>query len=68
LSRNDITSGPDGAFQAIVSIAPDYFEGTFIHVLATSVPGITSASAQVVVAPPNAGVKVPPEIIPGGIW
>ncbi len=67
LSRHDITSGPDGTFQAIVPI-DDYFEGTYIHVLATSVPGVASASAQVTILPPNAGVRVPPEIVPGGIW
>lgn len=68
LSRHDITSGPDGTFQAVVPIGPDYFEGTYIHVLATSVPGVASASAQVTILPPNAGVRVPPEIVPGGIW
>jgi hypothetical protein len=68
LSRNDITSSPAGTFQAIVPIASDYFRNSFIHVLATSVPGVTSASAQILVDAPNAGVVVPAEVQPGGIW
>ena len=49
LSRHDLTAGPDGKFQAIVPIAPDYMRDSFIHVLATSSPGVTSASAQLLV-------------------
>jgi hypothetical protein len=68
LSRHDMTAGPDGKFQAIVPIAPDYMRDSFIHVLATSVPGVTSASAQLLVHEPNKGVNVPVEQWPGGIW
>jgi len=68
LSRNTLTAGPDGKFQAIVPIAPDYMRDTFIHVLATSVPGVVSASAQILVHAPNAGVDVPADAFPGGIW
>jgi len=68
LSRHDLTAGPDGKFQAIVPIASDYMRDTFIHVLATSLPGVTSASAQLLVHAPNEGVNVPVEAFPGGIW
>ena len=68
LSRHELTAGPDGKFQAIVPIAPNYMRNTFINVLATSVPGVTSASAQILVDAPNAGIKVPAEQQPGGIW
>jgi len=68
LSRHDLTAGPDGKFQAIVPIAPDYMQGTFIHVLATSLPGVNSATAQLMVHEPNAGVSVPADAFPGGIW
>ena len=68
LSRSDLTSSPTGTFQAIVPIASDYFRSSFIHVLATSVPGVTSASAQILVDAPNAGVVVPAEAQPSGIW
>jgi hypothetical protein len=68
LSRHDLTAGPDGKFQAIVPIAPDYLRDSFIHVLATSSPGVISASAQLLVRAPYAGLKVPAEAQPGGIW
>ncbi|MBV9717932.1 MAG: hypothetical protein JOZ77_01315 [Candidatus Eremiobacteraeota bacterium] len=68
LSRHDLTAGPDGKFQAIVPIAPDYMRDSFIHVLATSSPGVISASAQLLVHQPNAGVTVPTDAFPGGIW
>lgn len=68
LTRHDLTAGPDGKFQAIVPIAPDYTRNSFIHVLATSTPGIASASAQLLVHEPNPGANVPFEAMPGGIW
>ncbi len=68
LSRHNLETGPDGRFQAIVPIAPDYVRDSFIHVLATSSPGVISASAQLLVHPPNEGVKVPVDSFPGGIW
>lgn len=68
LSRHDTESGPDGKFQAIVPIAPDFMRESYIHVLATSVPGVISARAQLLVREPNAGVNVPVEAMPGGIW
>jgi hypothetical protein len=68
LNRHQTTAGPDGKFQAIVPIAPDYMRDTFIHVLATSTPGVISASAQLLVQEPNQGVKVQAEAQPGGIW
>ncbi|HEV3090504.1 MAG TPA: stalk domain-containing protein [Candidatus Cybelea sp.] len=68
LSRHNLTAGPDGKFQAIVPIAPDYLRDSIIHVLATSTPGVISASAQLLVHAPNNGVKVPAEATPGGIW
>jgi hypothetical protein len=68
LSRHDLTAGPDGKFQAIVPIAPDYLRDSYIHVLATSLPGVTSASSQLLIHPANAGINVPVEAYPGGIW
>lgn len=68
LSRHNLTAEADGKFQAIVPIAPDFVRDSFIHVLATSSPGVISASAQLLVHEPNAGIKVPAEAQPGGIW
>jgi hypothetical protein len=68
VSRHDLWSGPDGKFQAVVPTGPDFIRGSFLKVLATSGPGVTSASAQILLGPPNPGVKVPWEQIPGGLW
>jgi len=68
LSRHTLTAGPDGKFQAIVPIAPDYMRDSYINVLATSLPGVVSASTQLLVEAPNPGVNVPAEAWPGGIW
>lgn len=68
VSRQTLTAGPDGKFQAIVPIGPDYMRDTYIRVLATSLPGVTSASAQLLVQSPNAGLTIPAEAMPGGIW
>ncbi len=59
LSRHDLTAGPDGKFQAIVPIAPDYMRDSFINVLATSSPGVTSASSQLLIHAANAGITSP---------
>jgi hypothetical protein len=68
VSRQTTEAGPDGKFQAIVPIGPDYMRDTFIHVLATSLPGVVSASAQLLVKAPNEGLTIPAEAWPGGIW
>jgi hypothetical protein len=68
VSRHDIQSEPDGRFQAIVPIGPDYTPNSFLRVIATSTPGVTEATAQVTIGPPNAGLLVPWERQPGGIW
>ncbi len=68
LSRHDLTVGSDGKFQAIVPIAPDYMRDSFINVLATSLPGVVSAKSQLLIHPSTAGIQVPVEAFPGGIW
>jgi hypothetical protein len=68
IGRHDLQAGADGRFQAIVPIGPDYVRGSYVRVLATSSPGVSSASAQILIAPANAGLSVPFEQMPGGIW
>jgi hypothetical protein len=67
ISRHTLTAAPDGKFQAIIP-TDDYTRGSFLHVLATSAPGVTPASAQILVDAPNPSVTVPWEQQPGGIW
>ena len=59
LTRNDAHPDASGRFSTIVPIAPDYFRGSHIDVLASSLPGVTAATAQYVVGPPNANAVVP---------
>jgi hypothetical protein len=68
VSRHTLQTEADGRFQAIVPIGPDYTQGSYLRVIATSEPGVTEASAQVEIAPPNAGLSIPWEKQPGGIW
>jgi hypothetical protein len=68
LSRQTLTAGPDGKFQGIVPISPDYMRDTFVHVLATSLPGVTSANTELLLHEPNPDAHVPAGQIPGGIW
>ena len=68
VSRHELQASPDGTFQAIIPIGPDYTWRSLLNVLATSSPGVTSASAQILLHQPNDGVDVPFEEQPGGIW
>ncbi len=64
LSRNDVTSNADGRFDAVVPVAPGYFYGGIITVVATSLPPISDASAQIVLKAPNDNVDIPAQQVP----
>jgi hypothetical protein len=68
ISRHDLTAGPDGKFQAVLPIGPDYLRNSFLRVLATSGPNVTSASAQIVIGPPNPGANVPVDAFSSSVW
>ena len=68
VSRNDAHPDANGRFTTIVPIAPAYFRGCLLDVLATSFPGVTAATAQVVVGPPNDKVVVPATMMSGDVW
>ncbi len=59
LSRSEVASDVDGRFQAVVSVAPGFFSGGLLTLVATSLPGVTRASAQMVMEQPNWKVSVP---------
>lgn len=61
LSRHDVQPDVNGNFQAEVPIAADYIPNTILRVVASSVPGTTPASAQMIIVAPNSGVTVPLE-------
>jgi hypothetical protein len=64
ISRSEVSSDLDGRFQAIVSIAPGFFSGGILTLVATSLPGVTRASAQIIVKEPNWKVTVPGDDLP----
>jgi hypothetical protein len=67
LSRSEVASDVDGRFQAVVSVAPGFFEGGLLTLVATSLPGVTRASAQVVMKNPNWKVTVPGDEVPKSV-
>jgi hypothetical protein len=61
VSRHDVITDVSGRFGAVIPIASAYERGTILRVIATSLPGVGSASAQLVTGAPNDGVDVPLE-------
>lgn len=59
VSRHDVQPDVNGRFSATVPIASDYTRGSILRVLATSAPGVTPATAQVYVGPPNGAMTLP---------
>jgi len=64
VSRHDVATDVNGRFGAVIPIASAYERGTLLQVLATSTPGVGSASANLVTGSPNPGVSVPLELRP----
>lgn len=64
VSRHDIVTDVNGRFGAIIPIASAYERGTLLRVVATSSPGVASATKQLVMDAPNSGVTVPLEQLP----
>jgi hypothetical protein len=64
VSRHDVVSDVNGRFGAIIPIASAYERGTLLRVVATSSPGVASASVQLTMEAPNNGVTVPLEQLP----
>jgi len=68
VSRHDAHPDASGRFQTIIPIAPNFLRGSIMDVLATSFSGVTPATAQFIVGPPNGKTSVSAEYMPGGIW
>lgn len=67
LTRRQVFSGPDGRFEAIVSVTPGNIRGAYLTMVASSVPGVASASLRFEMKAPNDGLKVPFEQEPRSI-
>ena len=61
LSRSRLSSDADGSFTARVSIAPGYLRGAYLTLVASSVPGVTSATYRLQAKAPNGDVSLPAE-------
>jgi hypothetical protein len=59
VSRHDVVADATGRFGAVIPIASAYERGVVLTLLATSAPGVSSASARLVTDAPNAGASVP---------
>ena len=64
VSRHDVVTDVNGRFGAIIPIASAFERGTVLRVVATSSPGVASATSQLVTQAPNSGVTVPLEQMP----
>ena len=61
VSRHDVVTDVNGRFRAVIPVASAYERGTLLRVVATSLPGVSPASTQLVIGAPNAGVTIPLE-------
>jgi len=61
VSRQDVVTDVNGRFGAVIPIASAYERGTILKIVATSLPGVVPAAAQLVINAPNPGVNVPLE-------
>ena len=64
LTRRQVFTDDDGHFRTVVSIAPGYLRGAYLTVVASSVPGVASASFRFEMKAPNGDVAVPAEQTP----
>lgn len=64
VSRHDVVTDVNGRFGAVIPIASAYERGTILKIVATSLPGVLPAAAQLVINAPNPGANVPLERTP----
>jgi hypothetical protein len=61
LTRRQVFAGSDGRFDANVTVTPGNLRGAYLTLVASSVPGVESASLRFEMKAPNAALKVPAE-------
>ena len=67
LNRQVVAADTNGTFAAELPIASGYYRGGILTVVASSVPGVTSARTQVAAKAPNAGLSIPADQEPKSI-
>ena len=67
LTRRQVFSGPDGRFDANVSVTPGNLRGALLTMVASSVPGVASASVRFQMIAPNDGLTIPFDVEERGV-
>lgn len=67
LSRHELLADVDGTFKTDISIAPGYYRGGILTLVASSVAGVSPAKAHLVMKAPNWSVSVPNDQEPRSI-
>jgi hypothetical protein len=67
LSRHVLLADVDGTFKTDLSIAPGYYRGGILTLVASSVAGVSPAKAHLVMKPPNGTVSIPNDQDPRSI-
>jgi hypothetical protein len=64
ISRNEVVSDADGTFKTDISPAPAFYRGAILTLVASSVSGVSSAKAQIVLKAPNGTTDIPGDVVP----
>jgi len=67
LSRHEVIADVDGTFKTDLSIAPGYYRGGILTLVASSVAGVSPAKAHIVMKAPNGTVSIPNDQVPRSI-
>jgi hypothetical protein len=67
ISRNEIVSDADGTFKTDISPASAFYRGAILTLVASSVSGVTSSKAQIVLKAPNGTTVIPGDAEPKSI-
>jgi hypothetical protein len=67
LSRHEVLADVDGTFKTDISIAPGYYRGGILTLVASSVAGVSPAKAHLVMKAPNGTVSIPNDQVPRSI-
>jgi hypothetical protein len=67
LCRERVTTDAHGMFDIDVPVAPGYFRGSIITVVASSYPGVAKATSRIEMRAPNQDLQIPADEIPRSI-
>jgi hypothetical protein len=67
ISRNEVVSDADGTFKTDISPASAFYRGAILTLVASSVSGVTSSKAQIVLKAPNGTTVIPGDEEPKSI-